>query len=191
MDWESIKHQWQGAKPIGELPELPRDDETKRLWATVRRRDWLESAVAAVLVPIFGFLALRALWNEQWLTAFFAAMLVVAVVYIPFRLWRTRRLIPQPDPQQPVHTFLTMERRALTAQIDMLNSVSRWYSGPICIGAVGIFGSVRGPGLALFGYAVVVALLFIVIEWANRIAVRKKFAPAIAAIEQQLSALEE
>jgi hypothetical protein len=191
MDWNQLRQDWQTRSDARSSDVDLRPDRHRRLWKQVRFRDALETGVALLMLPIFGFAALRLMQSGQWLPGLIAAGLVLAIAYIPLRLWQARRRIPVPDPGQPVLRFLEAERAALCAQADMLRSVARWYSGPICIGVVAFYASLAGPGLDLLGYALVVAGLFIAIEYANRSAVRKRFEPAIEALDQQISTFKQ
>jgi hypothetical protein len=191
MDWNQLRQDWQSRSDARPSQVELRPDRHQRLWRRVRFRDGVETAVAALLLPFFGFAAVRAFQTDQWLPGFIAVGLVVTIAYIPFRLWQARRRIPVPDPGQPVLSFLQAERVALRAQADMLRSVARWYSGPTCIGAVAFYLSLAGPGLDALLYALVVAGLFVGVEYANRAAVRKQFEPAIAALDHQISTLQQ
>lgn len=190
MNWNELRNDWQG-RP-GDLPptsDLRRPDGQERLWRRVRFRDAIETAVALVLLPLFGLAALGMAKAGEWIAALFAVALVLAIAYIPYRLWQARRSIPEPDPSEPVSSFLVAERAALVAQAEMLRTVARWYSGPICIGVVGFFISVAGFGIDALLYALVVGGVFISIEVGNRAAVRKRFEPAIAAVEAQIESI--
>lgn len=191
MEWEEVRDRWQQTPSAADMPPLPQADDTRRLWAVVRRRDWLETLVAIALIPMFGFAAFRMMTAGEYLAAFFAAFITGAVIYVPLRLWHARRKIPRPDPQQPVREFLLRERDALIHQASMLRSVSRWYSGPLGLGAVGFYTSISGFGWDAAGYALVVLLMCIGIEFMNRRAASRKFSPAIAAVNEQIKALED
>jgi len=191
MDWNEMRAQWQRHAAPGDEPRLERPRETARIWRRVRWRDLLETGVAALLVPFFAGIAYWLASSGMRLAAAFALMLVLVLIYIPWRLWRSRRLIPEPDPEQPVRDFLRAERAAMIAQADMLRSVARWYYGPIAVGVIGFYTSIHGAALSSLIYAAVVLALCAAIEAGNRIAARKGFEPAIEQIDQQIRQLEE
>lgn len=191
MDWNELRSDWQARHDEAPAALELRPDARERLWHRVRSRDRLETAVALLLLPVFGCAAVILGLAGLWVPALFSAGLVAAIAYIPFRLRRARRRIPVPDPGAPVLEFLGAERVALAAQADMLRSVARWYSGPICIGVIGFFVSQSGLTLMSAIYTLFVIYTFIAIEFANRSAVRKHFEPAIEAVEHQISNLNQ
>jgi hypothetical protein len=191
MDWNELRTDWQTRRDAAPAAVDLRPAARERLWRRVRIRDGLETAVALLMLPLFGFAAVRLAQAGFWVSALFAAGLVATLVYIPLRLRRARRRIPVPDPGRPVLEFLRAERDALSAQADMLRTVARWYSGPICVGVVGFFVGLAGFTLASLLYTLFVAGLFAAIEYANRAAVSKRFEPALERVEQQISNLQQ
>jgi len=191
MDWNQLRQNWQSRSDARSAGLTLRPDQHERLWRRVRFRDALESVVAVLMLPIFGFAAVQSFVAGLWVTGLIAVGLILAIAYVPLRLWQARRRIPVPDPGQSVLGFLQAERAALSAQADMLRSVARWYSGPLCFGALAFFLSLSGPGLDALLYALVCIGLFIAIEFFNRAAVRKRFEPAIAALDDQISTLQK
>lgn len=196
MEWNELRNGWQtrasdrkNGAPIS--ADQLRPDARRRIWTQVRGRDWLETLVALTLAPFFGWVAVQMLTVGLYLAAFFAAFLVASVLRIAVRLWRARARIPDPDPGRSVLDFLRAERDALVAQADLLSSVARWYWGPIGVGTVGLFAGIRGMAPASFAYAACVVLLCIGIEYLNRRAVRTRFRPAIAAVEQQIESIKK
>ncbi|NKI35569.1 hypothetical protein HFP89_10370 [Wenzhouxiangella sp. XN79A] len=191
MDWNELRNDWQARSDRAALELDLRPAARERLWQRVRARDGLETLIAVLMLPFFGFAALRLVQAGMWVPALFAVGLLAAIAYVPWRLWRVRQSIPEPDPAEPVLDFLRAERNALLGQADMLRSVARWYSGPICLGAAGFFVSLNGPTLGALLYALLVAAVFAGIEIGNRAAVRKSFEPAIEAVDHQISQLEQ
>lgn len=191
MDWNELRSKWQARDGAGAADVLARPDSVRRLWGRVRWRDTLESVVAFLLVPFFAVTAFWLARGGLWLAAAFAVFLVAVLVYIPWRLWRARRLIPQPDPNRPVREFLAAERAALAAQATMLRSVSRWYYGPIAVGVVGFYASIQGAAGSTLLYALFVFALCAAIEAANQCAVRMRFQPAIDLLDKQIHQLED
>lgn len=191
MDWNALRSKWQKREDAAGSGRLERPGGAARLWHRVRSRDLLETAVAIPLVPFFAVCAYWMAREGMWITAFFALFLVAVIVYIPRRLWRARRLIPRPDPNRPVREFLAAERAALAAQAEMLGSVARWYYGPIAVGVLGFYVSIKGFALSSLLYTLFVIALCVAIEAANRCAVRTRFLPAIEMIDEQIDQLEK
>lgn len=191
MDWDELRSKWQTRDEASGPSRLERPGGAARLWQRVHSRDGLESVVAFLLIPFFGATTFFTIREGQWLAAGFAVYLVAVLIFIPWRLWRARRLIPWPDPNRPVREFLLDERAALAAQAGMLRTVSRWYYGPIAIGVVGFYAGIHGAALSTLLYAVFVVALCAFIEAANRHAVRTRFQPAIDMIDEQIHQMEE
>ncbi|MEM7610919.1 MAG: hypothetical protein AAF270_04540 [Pseudomonadota bacterium] len=189
MDWDIMRDQWQARSDDG-MPVV-QVEKPSSVWRRVRWRDYSETFIAVLLAPMFAWISIRTAQSGVWVTAVFAAMLVVVMIYITLRLRVERRKIPRREPQMPVLEFLHAERKALIAQRDMLLSVSRWYSAPIAIGVIGVYGGISGPGISLAVYVVVVMLLCIGIDRLNRYAAHTQFDGAIATIEQQIAILED
>jgi hypothetical protein len=189
MDWNDLRDTWQ-RQGSGDAPEL-RPRPLHRLWIRVGQRDFLETALAVLMLPVFGLGAWWLAGQGRWVAAGFAAFLTLAIAAIPVRLWIARRRIPLPDPQMPVLAFLHEERQALLEQARMLSRVARWYWGPLGIGVIGFFVSLRGLAWISVGYVAVVVLMCAVVEYANRAAVRKQIEPAVRAVDEQIEQLEK
>jgi uncharacterized membrane protein YfcA len=191
MEWNEMRTQWQQERVADDPVRLSRPEGTARLWRRVRSRDGLETLVAGLLALFFGAAAVVLFTDGLWVAAAFSLFLVAVVVYIPFRLWRSRRLIPEPDPERPVREFLAAERDAMVAQDAMLRSVARWYYGPIAVGVIGFYTGIQGLSVSSAIYAAIVIALCAAIEVMNRRAVEKSIRPAIEQIDEQIEQLEE
>lgn len=191
MDWDDIRSEWQsrpGSDRGGDLP-LPR--EARRIWRSIRLRDFMETAVALVLALFFGANAWLLWIGGLAVSAAFSLWLVIACLGIAIRLRNARRLFPDRESDLPLLAFLHGERRALDRQRHLLNTVLWWYVGPIVIGVLGFFIGIRGLHWHSLAYAVIVLLVGFVIERANRSAVRHRIEPAMHALDEQIRQLEE
>lgn len=191
MDWNQLKTDWQEQQREAAELQPARPDARNRLWRVVRSRDGMESMVALVMAPFFLAAAAILFLAELRIAALFAGFLFGVMIYIPWRLWRSRRLIPKPDPERPVREFLLAERSALDAQARMLRSVARWYYGPIAIGTIGLYTSLSGASLSSLLYALLVIAMCVVIEWINRRAAKTQFERSAATLDAQIRQLEE
>lgn len=191
MDWDDMRKTWQRHGTSNGKVRLERPGGASRIWRRVRSRDSLETLVAVLLVPFFGATAIWMFRESQWIPGVFALFLVGVIVYIPWRLWRTRRLIPQVDPDRSVREFLVAERSALAAQADMLRRVASWYYGPIAVGVIGFYTSIHGASLSSLIYALFVLVLCTAIEVVNRAAANTRFQRAIDEIDEQIHQLED
>lgn len=188
MEWNALREQWQRSA-AEDAPDIGRLE--RGLWHRVRRRDGLETLVAGVLALVFGAGAWRAMASARWLESGFALLLVAVVVYIPFRLWRARRAIPDADPARPVRDYLDQARDAALAQAAMMRSVAWWYSGPIAVGVIGFVGARRDFDRYWLAYAAIVVVFTIVINWLNARAADRVFDAAARDIERQIRNLED
>lgn len=191
MNWDRVRMDWQ-SRPVGGADRLLHEPtRLGRLWQRIQWRDGLETGIAALVGLFFGVMAWWLLTEGMFVPAGFAFSLVLVCVYIPLRLSRARRLIPEADPAQPVIDFLRAERRALRRQRDILASVSRWYWGPVAVGAIGFYVSIRGWHWTSAVYVAVVLLASVIIEYANRAAVRENIEPALDELDEQIRKMEE
>lgn len=191
MDWDRVRTHWQ-SRPVTGTDRLTHESgRLGRLWQRVQWRDGLETGIAVLMSLFFAAVAWWLLTEAMFIPAGFALWLVLVCVYIPLRLSWTRRLIPEADPDQPVIDFLRAERRALLGQRDILASVARWYWGPVAVGAIGFYVSIRGWHWSSAAYVAVVLAVSVIIEYANRTAVRRNIEPALEEIDEQIRKMEE
>lgn len=191
MDWDRMRNEWQSQTgPTGaDDASLPR--EADRLWRRVRLRDQAETLVALSMVPIFGAMAWGLWLGGLMLPAAFAVWLAAICVMIPLRLRSARKRFPARESNLPLRTFLQRERRALIKQHRLLSSVLWWYTGPIMVGALGLFISIRGLHWHSLAYTVAVLAIGFAIERANKAAVRGQIEPAIRFLDEQIQQLEK
>ncbi len=189
MEWNELQAQWQSRD--ADARSLTRPQASARLWRRIRSRDLIETAAAVLLAPCFGIAAYALFAAGFRVSAAFSLFLVAAIVYVPLRLRRARRMIPEPDPNRPVREFLAAERAALLGQAEMLRSVARWYCGPIGIGVIGFFAGIAGATMLSLGYGLLVVALCAGIEYANRHAAERGIRPAIDRIDDQIRQLED
>lgn len=196
MDWNQIRQRWQSASgpqlatPDGELLADLRRREA-RLRGQVQRRDRLETTVALLLVPIFGYASWRAGLRGDWLPMAFTLWLTAWLLYVPWHFWRVRRRMPPAQPQQALVVHLTQQRDAMLAQARMLEQVWLWYLAPCAIGAIGFNFAVGGATPRNFIYAAVVLAFCVFLDWLNRRAARTHFRDLAAGIDQQLTTLQK
>jgi hypothetical protein len=190
MDFEAMSDAWrrEGAGPASD----PRQElETVRARAAglrraVRRRDWTETGVALVLLPIFVLLAVK---TAQPLSAIGAAIVAAACVLIPVRLKLARPATI--DRSGPVTQVLRAELAAIDAQERLLRGVAWWYFSPIGAGVIlFMFGAPVPLAFKILYGGVVVALFLWLIEL-NRRAVRRVLRPMARQLEISLAEFAE
>jgi hypothetical protein len=160
------------------------------LWRKVNQRDRLENIAGVITAS--GFLACTVFFAiaKLWVTSLASLFLVGCIAFILFKLRNARRQIPTPDPEAPVLPFLLAEREALQAQADLLSTTFIWYWGPLGVGVIIFFTSIRGFDSMALAYAAVVVAMGFGVEALNRAAVRKQIKPALAWINEQIAHLE-
>lgn len=191
MDWKHIQQQWQAQHEDAnglDVEAVRRRDA--KLHAQVRRRDWLETAVALVVGPFFGGVAWHLGAAGNWGGMGAALLLSLWALYVPWHLWLTRRRLPQPQHELPLRDYLRQERDAMLAQARMLEQIWLWYLGPCAVGLVGLVLA-RGPVTVYkLVYLGVVFAMFAFIGYANRYVARTQFRVLVTQIDQQLDQLD-
>lgn len=169
--------------------QLIRDmkEEHQILSAAIRKRDRLEIGVALVLMPFF-------LIGAFFLTAIISklgALLMLAVLgFIIYRLRSARRYEPA-SLAESSREYLLKLKIYYTIQRDLLREVAYWYLAPlfICICLIQL-GFDMKPVVLVINIAMV-AFLYIWIYFMNQSAVKKKYDPFLAEIDEKLAALGE
>lgn len=152
---------------------------------TVRRRDWMETGIALVLLPVFAWWAVR---GPTLISSIGAAIIAIACIVIPLRLRRARGR--EPDPTAPVLDALRAELRRVHAQERLLGTAAWWYFGPLAIGVILLVGGTSTPAALRIGYAIVVVLISAGLVHLNLRAVRDIYRPAARELEQWIRELE-
>lgn len=194
MHWQQIQQQWQQqvAPEVVATSQVSAESvhaDSRRLHRRVWLRDGIESVLSLLMVPVFVFAAVRAWQQGNVWTVLFSALLVAWLLFLPWWLWRARRQLPVPQPQQPLVSFLVEERDAVLAQARLLETVWRWCLGPVALGVIGFYFSVAGATRASFLYAGVVLIVYAGIDWLNRVTARRRFRRRAADIDSLLSEL--
>lgn len=155
------------------------------LEALVRRRDRIETAVALVLLPIFGWVTFV---TPHPVSAVGSAILALACVLIPIRLRLARR---EPEKAQPLKDSLRAELGRIRAQERLLGSVAWWYLVPLASGVILFVGGSPVPLPFKVGYALAVVALFGWLLHLNLRAVRRDLRPVARALEGWLAGIDE
>ncbi len=196
MDWNQIRRQWQQDGASGapdsddELIASVRQRDAK-LRKLVLRRDWLETAVAIVVAPIFAYAAWRAGWREAWWPMAFSAWLALWAIFVPWNFWRVRRRMTQPRSELPLIDYLRQAGDAMRDQARMLEQIWFWYLAPCAVGVIGLVVSGQGLTTGSLSYAVFVLVFCLLLGWLNRRAARTHFRDLAAQIDHQLTRLIE
>jgi hypothetical protein len=196
MDWNAIRQHWQHATspaPATVDPQLLEDvrQREQRLRAAVKRRDRLESIIALVLAPVFGYATFRAGVAQKWWPMLFSAWLTAWTLYVPWHFWRVRRRMPAARTDVALVDYLRQQRDAMLAQARMLEAVWLWYLAPCAIGVIGLNFAAQGATVGNFIYAAIVLAFFAWLARLNRRAAQSQFRDLAASIDRQLAHLSE
>lgn len=193
MHWQKIQQQWQQQVEVDvATPRASAESvhaESRRLRRRVWIRDGIESGLAVLMVPVFALAAIRAWQQDNAWAVLFSVLLVAWLLFLPWWLWRARRQLPVPQPQQPLVAFLAQERDAMVAQARLLETVWHWCLGPVALGVIGFHFAVSGSIRASFIYAGGVLVVYAGIAWFNRFTARRRFRHRVAEIDSLLSEL--
>lgn len=193
MDWNELRHRWHEVQATPVPPTLERDVEARdrALRDAVRRRDRLETLVAAAMAPLFAGIAAWLASRGAWIAFGFCALIVAWIGYVPWRLKQARRALAEPRPDLTLVEYLRAQRDAMLAQARMLEQAWLWYVAPCVVGIAGLVLSLGGVTTKTVAYLAVVGAGGIVLAYANRRAARTEFREQAAAIARQLERLDE
>lgn len=174
---DPLKQAWQAEG--GDTP-LPRLDDIRAgagvFYRRIRRRNMIEYAAAAVVVPFFAFTA----WVTPGSSVRFGAILAIAgMLFVVWQLHRRASAVaPAADAALPL---IAHQRAQLARQRDALASIGTWYLLPLMPGLAVIAlsplidgGWAASGGLDWFHYAwvAIAAAFFLFVWWLNHAAAR-------------------
>lgn len=195
MSWKDLQDQWRrtAVTPLSASAVQDTFRRARRLRRRILWRDGVETVVAIALVPIvFGWLR-DAVHARIGLIEASAALLLAWLFYVPWRLWRARRLLPRNDPGLPPLRYLELQKQAMLAQARMLEQVVWWYIAPCMLGIAGLTVGKHGLTRGVLIYLVIVLAFCVVIERLNKRAAKYNFRRRVTDIEaacRELVALE-
>lgn len=191
MEFERLGDLWRqgaggaaGREPAADLAAARA--RAKRLQRVVRRRDIAETATALVLAVVFAWMAFTA---SATLSRMGAAIIAVAGVFIPLRLWMARRA--GADRSLPVREAVARELSRVRRQQRLLASVAWWYLTPLGLGVILFMAGTPVPAGVKVGYAAVVIALYVWILRLNLRAVRRDVEPVARELEAWLANLDD
>ena len=195
MSWKDLQVQWKHTA-VTPLPASTVQDTLRRAHRLRRRvflRDGIETVVALAMVPVvFGWLR-DAMHARLLLMEASAALLLAWLFFVPWRLWRARRLLPRHDPGLPLQRYLERQKQAMLAQARMLEQVLWWYLAPCMLGLTGLTVGKHGLTRDVLIYLGIVLMLYVAIERLNKRTAKQYFRRRAADIDsalRELNALE-
>jgi hypothetical protein len=117
MNWGNIQDDWKISNGIPDSAEIQSmvqiaQERSRNLHRLVKRRDFIETTVALLIAPLFGFVVWSAFGKGLWITAFASAFLASWCLFVPWHLRKTRKLFPDPKTSDDMLGYLKAERRA-------------------------------------------------------------------------------
>ena len=195
MSWKDLQVQWKHTA-VTPLPASIVQDTLRRAQRLRRRvflRDGIETVVALAMMPVvFGWLR-DAMHARLLLMEASAAFLLAWLFFVPWRLWRARRLLPRNDPGLPLQRYLERQKQAMLAQARMLEQVVWWYLTPCMLGLTGLTVGKHGLTRGVLIYLSIVLVLYVAIERLNKRTAEQYFRRRAADIDtayRELAALE-
>ncbi|MEW5916554.1 MAG: hypothetical protein AB1762_09120 [Gemmatimonadota bacterium] len=150
------------------------------LHRAIRKRDRLEIITAAVLLPLFLWLA----YETRFVASKIGALIVaISCVTIPLRLRAAQRSAP--DYTLPLQAMLRAELESAHAQRRLLSTIAWWYAGPIWVGVTLFMIGPLSVGQAI-AVTVGSTLFMSLVVAVNRSAVRTQIEPRIAELRALL-----
>lgn len=193
MTFDDLSSTWQQQN---ERPLSPEEREAmvaricrrvERVGGTIFRRDLIETVVGVALVFFFGRMVF---YFDDLISKSGAGFLVIWILFIIWRLHRTRT-IQRPAPiDAPVREFCRIERDRLERQIQLLRSVLWWYIAPIIVGANVVYIGTNGLGRQSLFYAFLTGLMAWGVYLANRAAASSGLVPLRDEVSNVLGQLE-
>lgn len=195
MTWKDLQAQWKRTA-VTPLPASTAQDalrRAQRLRRLIFWRDSAESVAALVLLPFVIIWLWNAVHAHLILSQLSAVLLLGWLFYVPWSLWRARRLLPRNDPGLPLQRYLALERQAMLAQARLLEQAAWWYIAPCALGVTGLTLGNYGPTRGVLIYLAMVLVLCVLIERLNKQKAKSIFRRRIADIDatcRELTALE-
>lgn len=160
----------------------------ERLWATVLRRDLVETAAA--LFVLYAFTDM--LWRfEGFVPRLGAAVVIGSTIRAIYQLHRSRLKQPASKIDASVRDFCQVESDRVNEQIALLKSVAWWYVSPILLGVNLVYAGNVGFDLSSLLYLLATLLIGWGIHALNQRTVRKGFIPIREEIESLQRELDQ
>jgi protein-S-isoprenylcysteine O-methyltransferase Ste14 len=138
MNLDEVKNMWQQRN--GELAGDRVDELAARVLAQmstfsskILRRDWIETAAAALVVLVFAFFL--QVDGFPWISKLGMVVSIVGCLEVVAVLHWTRRRGGRPRYDLPLAEFCAAEVDRVDRQIWLLRNVSWWYTIPLLLGA--------------------------------------------------------
>ena len=197
MTFDDLQQNWQQSNEVAAKEAV----DANAVLRTVRRveksnsgifrRDWIETAIALVLIYWFG----RDLLDCENMMVWTGKLVCVCgMIYIIYKLHSTRSAWGTTQFDLTVREYYELEVQRVEKQIGLLRSVAIWYLAPCFVGVNLIFAGLCDSLLESFAYFVFVLLLYWGIYALNQFGVDQHFVPLyeqLKAAQRELDVVED
>ncbi|WP_016955890.1 hypothetical protein [Catenovulum agarivorans] len=160
---------------------------------TLKRRDFTETALAFLLIPVWLIALNFSVSNIQSIGLILATL---SCLYIPWRMYQARKVQITPDAADNIKVFLNRQIDKIDRQIKLLSNVVKWYISPIAVSVslIHLGSQVTETGMPVFnafqiGYLLVVVLVAIGVYLLNKHAIKTQLLPEKQRVQKQLEEL--
>ncbi len=198
MKFDDLKTGWKTeVEKTGKQQDLTRlveslEKETKKLDKSIKRRDIMEISIALLLIPVWAWKLFSSASLLQTIGLWIA---IVACIYIPYKLLKARQVESAKD--DSLLAFLSVEKSKIEKQKELLETIAIWYLSPLMVAIILITagGKVDDAGVPqiseqLMVYYLFCGVLYVGIYFLNKRAAKKKFAPLLDKVNQQIQELK-
>lgn len=198
MKFDDLKTGWKTeVEKTGKQQDLTRlveslEKETKKLDKSIKRRDIMEISIALLLIPVWAW---KLFYSASLLQTIGLWIAIVACIYIPYKLLKARQVESAKD--DSLLAFLSVEKSKLEKQKELLETIAIWYLSPLMVAIVLITAGskVDDAGVPqiseqLMVYYLFCGVLYVGIYFLNKSAAKKKFAPLLDRVNQQIQELK-
>ena len=198
MKFDDLKTGWKTeVEKTGKQQDLTRlveslEKETKKLDKSIKRRDIMEISIALLLIPVWAW---KLFYSASLLQTIGLWIAIVACIYIPYKLLKARQVESAKD--DSLLAFLSVEKSKLEKQKELLETIAIWYLSPLMVAIVLITAGskVDDAGVPqiseqLMVYYLFCGVLYVGVYFLNKRAAKKKFAPLLDRVSQQIQELK-
>mgnify|MGYP000241745397 CR=1 FL=1 len=161
---------------------------------TLKRRDFTETALAILLIPVWLIALNFSVSNIQSIGLILATL---SCLYIPWKMYQARKVQITPDAADNIRAFLNQQSDKIDRQIELLSNVVKWYIAPIAVSVslIHLGSQVTETGMPVLnafqiGYLVVVVLVAIGVYLLNKHAIKTQLLPEKQRVQEQLQELD-
>ena len=198
MKFDDLKTGWKTeVEKTGKQQDLTHlveslEKETKKLDKSIKRRDIMEISIALLLIPVWAW---KLFYSASLLQTIGLWIAIVACIYIPYKLLKARQVESAKD--DSLLAFLSVEKSKLEKQKELLETIAIWYLSPLMVAIVLITAGskVDDAGVPqiseqLMVYYLFCGVLYVGVYFLNKRAAKKKFAPLLDRVNQQIQELK-